>query len=93
MVPAQQQNVTIPARKLRRMATAIPASNAHAASITTDISRNAISIGGDSDTLAAITGSIAQAYYGIPKFMREQALTYLDNNLRPILDEFEARYM
>ena len=58
-----------------------------------DAIRNAISIGGDSDTLAAITGSIAQAYYGIPGSLREQALTYLDNNLRPILDEFEARYM
>lgn len=58
-----------------------------------DAIRNAISIGGDSDTIAAITGSIAQAYYGIPGSLREQALTYLDNNLRPILDEFEARYM
>ncbi len=31
-----------------------------------DAIRNAISIGGDSDTIAAITGSIAEAAYGIP---------------------------
>ena len=31
-----------------------------------DAIRNAISIGGDSDTIAAITGGIAEAYYGIP---------------------------
>lgn len=39
-----------------------------------DAIRNAISIGGDSDTLAAITGSIAEAYYGIPKRIREEAI-------------------
>jgi len=37
-----------------------------------DAIRNAISIGGDSDTLAAITGSIAEAYYGIPRELRDQ---------------------
>lgn len=35
-----------------------------------DAIRNAISIGGDSDTLAAITGGIAEAYYGIPTDIR-----------------------
>lgn len=39
-----------------------------------DAIRNAISIGGDSDTLAAITGSIAEAFYGIPDDLREQAI-------------------
>ena len=39
-----------------------------------DAVRSAISIGGDSDTLAAITGSIAEAYYGIPDDLREQAV-------------------
>jgi len=36
-----------------------------------DTIRNAISLGGDSDTVAAITGAIAEAYYGIPDEMRE----------------------
>ncbi len=39
-----------------------------------DAIRNAISVGGDSDTLAAITGSIAEAFYGIPDDLREQAI-------------------
>ena len=34
---------------------------------------NAISLGGDSDTLAAITGSIAEAAYGIPDWIKEKA--------------------
>lgn len=31
-----------------------------------DAVRNAVSLGGDTDTLGAITGSIAEAFYGIP---------------------------
>lgn len=57
-----------------------------------DAIRNAISIGGDSDTLAAITGGIAEAYYGIPANIREQALAFLDDSLISILDEFEKEY-
>lgn len=48
-----------------------------------DAIRNAISLGGDSDTLAAITGSIAEAAYGIPDWIEEKALSYLD---APLLD-------
>ncbi len=54
-----------------------------------DAIRNAVSIGGDSDTLAAITGGIAEAYYGVPIDMEEKALTYLDPLLRSIYDEWE----
>ena len=46
-----------------------------------DAIRNAVSLGGDSDTLAAITGSIAGAYYGIPDDMILQAFQYLDEYL------------
>lgn len=46
-----------------------------------DAIRNAISIGGDSDTVAAITGSIAEAYYGVPKNIKEKAESYLDSRL------------
>jgi len=53
-----------------------------------DAIRIAISLGGDSDTLAAITGSIAEAYYGIPKDMKEKALVYLSDELRAIYDEW-----
>lgn len=54
-----------------------------------DAIRNAISIGGDSDTLAAITGGLAEAYYGVPTDMEEKALTYLDPLLRSIYDEWQ----
>ena len=57
-----------------------------------DAIRNAISIGGDSDTLAAITGGIAEAYYGIPEAIRKNALTFLDERLLGILNAFEASY-
>lgn len=57
-----------------------------------DAIRNAISIGGDSDTLAAITGGIAEAYYGIPTDIRKHALTFLDEILLAILLEFENKY-
>lgn len=54
-----------------------------------DAIRTAVSIGGDSDTIAAITGSIAEAYYGVPRWMYKKAVGYLDNNLKSILKEFE----
>ena len=57
-----------------------------------DAVRNAVSIGGDSDTLAAITGSIAQAYYGVPGNIRKHALTYLDETQLKILLDFERIY-
>lgn len=57
-----------------------------------DTIRNAISIGGDSDTVAAIAGGIAGAYYGIPNSLREQVLPYLDSVQILILNQFEADY-
>ena len=56
-----------------------------------DAIRNAISIGGDSDTIAAITGSIAEAYYGIPQDIQETALSFLDADLLDIYDKFKER--
>ena len=57
-----------------------------------DAIRNAISIGGDSDTIAACTGPIAEAYYGIPAMTRDFAETYLDNRLDEILVAFERAF-
>lgn len=57
-----------------------------------DAIRNAISIGGDSDTLAAITGGIAEAYYGIPEHIGKTAKDYLDQKLWDILAEFENKF-
>ncbi len=55
-----------------------------------DAVRTAVSLGGDSDTIAAITGAIAQAYYGVPDWIRLKTLSYLDRRLRFIYDEWEA---
>ena len=57
-----------------------------------DTIRNAVSIGGDSDTIAAIAGSVAEAYYGIPAGLREQAAAYLDERLSEILTAFESKF-
>ena len=54
-----------------------------------DTIRTAISLGGDSDTLAAIAGSIAEAYYGIPAELKETAQGYLDDDLRAIVAAWE----
>jgi ADP-ribosylglycohydrolase len=56
-----------------------------------DAIRTAISLGGDSDTLAAITGGIAEAYYGVPEDIEARARGYLDDELRPIYDEWVFR--
>lgn len=57
-----------------------------------DAVRNAISIGGDSDTIGCITGSIAEALYGVPANMCEKAMTYLPENFQKLVTEFEAKY-
>lgn len=57
-----------------------------------DTIRNAISIGGDSDTIAAIAGGIAEAYYGIPSDIRKLALTFLDATQLEILNGFESKF-
>lgn len=54
-----------------------------------DAVRNAISIGGDSDTLACIAGSIAEAYYGgVPVTVAEKVWTCLDDRLAGVVRRF-----
>ena len=54
-----------------------------------DTIRKAVSIGGDSDTIGAMAGSIAQALYGIPKSLAGYCYECLTPELRSVLDEFE----
>ena len=51
--------------------------------------RYAIAIGGDSDTIGAITGSLAEAVYTIPAEIEQKALSYLDKDLLQIVNEFK----
>ncbi len=53
-----------------------------------DAIRVAISLGGDSDTMAAITGAIAEAYYDIPPALKAEALSYLDPDLLTIYEDW-----
>lgn len=55
-----------------------------------DAIRNGISLGGDSDTIAAITGSIAEAFYGVPEDIWQEARSRLTHELTEIVDEFYA---
>lgn len=57
-----------------------------------DAIRLAVSLGGDSDTLAAITGSIAGAFYGIPNDIKQKAYRYLDGDMQLLINDFEQKY-
>lgn len=48
----------------------------------------AVSIGGDTDTIGAITGSIAEAYYGIDEKIKENTLSYLPEDLKTALNDY-----
>lgn len=55
-----------------------------------DAIRNAVCIGGDSDTIGAMAGSIAEAYYGVPFELAEKALSYLHNDLQGLYHAFRT---
>lgn len=62
------------------------------ASSFTDALRRAVSYGGDSDTLAAIVGSLAEARWGIEPGVRAHALRYLPEDMLSVVVEFENRF-
>lgn len=57
-----------------------------------DAVRNAVSIGEDSDTLAAIAGSIAEAYYGMPENIEIEGLGFLPSRLKYAVKRFEKQF-
>lgn len=58
-----------------------------------DALRNAISLGGDADTMACIAGGIAEAFYGgVPDAIRLQAMGLLNSRFRGIVDEFTEQH-
>ena len=55
-------------------------------------SEKAISIGGDTDTIACMVGSISEAYYGIPKDLRNKALKVMPEEMRKtIISAYEMK--
>lgn len=53
-----------------------------------DAIRISLSIGGDTDTIACITGSLAEAYYGVPENLKEQVKPYLKDYMVPVIEQF-----
>ena len=47
---------------------------------------------GDSDTIAAIAGSVAEAYWGVPKELAAKAESYLDPEMAEVLRIFRLRH-
>ncbi len=58
-----------------------------------DTVRNAVSLGGDGDTQAAIAGSIASAYWDVPNEIVYKSINRLDYDLLDVLIEFEEKFM
>ena len=56
-----------------------------------DAIRLAISHGGDSDTIGAIVGSIAEARFGIPQDMKNKAISYLPDEMQDVLKQFAGK--
>lgn len=55
-----------------------------------DVIRTAISLGGDSDTIGAMAGAIAEAYYGVPEELKKMVRTLLPEDMIAILDLYEG---
>lgn len=53
-----------------------------------DAIRRAVSLGADADTLGCIVGSIAEALWGIPEWMKQKALSYLPAEMRAVVSKF-----
>ncbi len=54
-----------------------------------DVIRNAVSLGGDVDTIAAIAGSMAEALYGVPVVLKEECLKRVGEDFRAVLERFD----
>ena len=55
-----------------------------------DVIRTAVSLGGDCDTLTCIAGSMAEAFYEVPKYMKKECLKRLPEDMKEVLERFHA---
>jgi len=58
-----------------------------------DVIRNAVSLGGDCDTLTCIAGSVAEAYYGVPDWLKQECRNRIPEEMVRVLDRFEKHRM
>ena len=54
-----------------------------------DVVRNAVSLGGDTDTLAAIAGAMAEGMYGVPRELKSMCLGRVESDMREVIGRFE----
>ncbi len=54
--------------------------------------RNAVYLGGDTDTMGCIAGSIAEAYYGVPEWLKEECLKRIAPDMKDVLIRFMSRH-
>ena len=55
-----------------------------------DVVRTAVSLGGDCDTLTCISGSMAEAFYGVPEELKDECRKRLPEDLLEVLQQFDA---
>ncbi len=55
-----------------------------------DVIRNAVSLGGDTDTIAAIAGGMAEGFYGMPAELRDKTRALVCDDMRDVLERFDA---
>ena len=53
-----------------------------------DVVRTAVSLGGDSDTIACMAGAIAEGFYGVPEELKRECRNRLTPDLQEILDRY-----
>ncbi len=58
-----------------------------------DAIRKAVTYGGDSDTLGAITGSLAEAVFPIDEKIKQKALDFLPQDMREVVNKFSEKYL
>ncbi len=54
-----------------------------------DVIRTAVSLGGDCDTLTAIAGSMAEAFYGVPLMLMAECLDRIPEDMRSVVKRFD----
>ncbi len=53
-----------------------------------DVVRNAVSLGGDTDTIAAIAGAMAEGMFGVPEELKGKCREYLPDGMKQVVDDF-----